>query len=170
VLYGRQNTGTGCPKAVRSPPWGSPQPWAPCSGWLCWRCVGPEGCRGPCQQQPICGSVLPFVSILSSSAAVSLLFRDRTKQIESTSHISQLLQLERSGTPVEKCTEHFLNLIQLRNTTVFLNQYANQEPIDRPKIKRGVNIPESHWSCRKCHASTFCTRPEERPSGAMTKR
>jgi len=42
VLCRWQSSGTGCPEAVGSPPWGSPAaawtwPWAPCSGWPCWR-------------------------------------------------------------------------------------------------------------------------------------
>jgi len=49
-----RSTGTGCPEAVGSPPWGCseaawPWVWAPCSGCLCWSRGGSEGHRGPCQ-------------------------------------------------------------------------------------------------------------------------
>jgi len=42
------SSGTDCPEAVGSPPWGSPDvawlwAWAPCSGWHCWSRGWPRG-------------------------------------------------------------------------------------------------------------------------------
>jgi len=57
VLCRWRSTGTGCPEAVGSPSWRSPEAawpwaWAPCSGWPCCSGAGTGGPRRPCLPQP----------------------------------------------------------------------------------------------------------------------
>jgi len=36
---------------------------------------------------------------------------------------------------------------------MFLNQYVNQEYINRANREKEANIPRSRWSCKKCQGS-----------------
>ena len=65
-LWGRLNTGTGCPKRLWSLcPWRYPkdawtQSWATGSRWPCWsRELDQMTFRGSCQPQPFCDPVIP---------------------------------------------------------------------------------------------------------------